>query len=279
MYLVCTSVGALDALDPRSLLSALGALGVFLILFAETGLLIGFFLPGDSLLFTAGLLCTTGATATVHLSLSAVLLAAAAGALTGAQAGYLLGRRVGPRLLDRPDRPRLQHGVHRARAALDRYGAAQAIVLARFIPLVRTVLNPLAGAVGVPVRTFTAWQIAGGLLWSGGVTLAGYALGQRIPNVDRYLLPIVAGLVVASLIPVAVELLRRGLRRVLRTGSRTAACRGAGSGGAAGRPEARGVGAADSTPADTQAVDGSMGARTTCDRCSRRPAMGVRVQR
>jgi len=93
--------------------------------------------------------------------------------------------------------------VHRARAALDRYGAAKAIVLARVIPLVRTVLNPLAGTVGVPVRTFTAWQVAGGLLCSLGVTLAGYALGSRIPNVDRYLLPIVAVIVVVSLIPTA----------------------------------------------------------------------------
>jgi membrane-associated protein len=212
MYLAGTSVEALNALDPRSLLSALGALGVFLVLFAETGLLIGFFLPGDSLLFTAGLLCTTGASATLHLPLPAVLLAAAAGALTGAQVGYLIGRRVGPRLLDRPDRPRLQHGVHRARAALDRYGAAKAIVLARFIPLVRTVLNPLAGTVGVPQHTFTIWQVAGGLVWSLGLTLAGYALGSRIPNVDRYLLPIVGVIILVSLIPVALELLRSRAR-------------------------------------------------------------------
>ena len=212
MQLASTSIEALNALDPRSLLSALGALGVFLVLFAETGLLIGFFLPGDSLLFTAGLLCTTGATATLHLSLPTVLIAAAAGALTGAQVGYWIGRRVGPRLLDRPDRPQLQHGVHRARVALDRYGAAKAIVLARFIPLVRTVLNPLAGTVGVPVRAFTAWQVAGGLLWSLGITLAGYALGSRIPDVDRYLLPIVAVIVAVSLIPVALELLRSRAR-------------------------------------------------------------------
>jgi membrane-associated protein len=204
MHLASAGVEALNALDPRSLLSALGTLGVFLILFAETGLLLGFFLPGDSLLFTAGLLCITGASATVHLSLPA----AAAGALTGAQVGYAIGHRIGPRLLNRPDRPRLQHGVHRARATLEHYGPAKAIVLARFIPLVRTALNPLAGTVGLPVRTFTAWQIAGGLLWSLGITLAGYALGSRIPNVDRYLLPIVAVIVVVSLIPVALELLR-----------------------------------------------------------------------
>jgi len=200
--------GVLGALDPRSLLSGLGARGVFVILFAETGLLVGFFLPGDSLLFTAGLLCTTSATAAVHLSLPAVLVAAVAGALLGAQVGYLIGRRAGPRFLDRPDRPRLQEAVGRARVALDRYGAGKAIVLARFIPLVRTVLNPMAGTVGVPLRVFTTWQVLGGLVWSIGLTLAGVALGSRIPNVDHYLLPIVAGIIAVSLVPVALEVRR-----------------------------------------------------------------------
>ena len=207
-----SAAGVLGALDPRSLLSGLGAVGVFLILFAETGLLVGFFLPGDSLLFTAGLLCTTGASSVVHLSLPVVLVAAAAGALLGAQVGYLIGRRAGPRLLDRPDRPRLQDAVTRARVALDRYGAGKAIVLARFIPLVRTVLNPMAGTVGVPVRVFTVWQVAGGLVWSVGLTLTGYALGSRIPDVDRYLLPIVALIIVVSLIPVALEVRRSRAR-------------------------------------------------------------------
>jgi membrane-associated protein len=199
---------ALNPLDPHSLLSSLGALGVFLVLFAETGLLIGFFLPGDSLLFTAGLLCTTSATSTLHLSLPAVLVAAAAGALLGAQVGYLIGRRAGPRLLDTPDRPRLQAAVLRARESLERYGTGKAIVLARFIPLVRTVLNPMAGTVGVPVRVFTLWQVIGGLIWSLGVTLAGYALGSKIPSIDKYLLPIIALIIVVSLIPVALELRR-----------------------------------------------------------------------
>jgi membrane-associated protein len=214
MHVAVTSVQALNVLDPRSLLSALGALGVFVVLFAETGLLVGFFLPGDSLLFTAGLLCTTGTTATLHLSLPLVLVAAVAGALLGAQVGFWIGRRVGPALLNRPKRPRLQAGVTRAREALDRYGNAKAIVLARFIPIVRTVLNPLAGTIGVPARTFAVWQIVGGLLWSVGVTLAGYALGSRIPSIDHYLLPIVALIIAVSLIPVALEVRRaRAARR------------------------------------------------------------------
>ena len=196
---------ALNPLKPHDLLSSFGALGVFLVLFAETGLLIGFFLPGDSLLFTAGLLCTTQTDSSIHLSLPAVLVAAASGALLGAQVGYLIGRYAGPALLDRPDRPRLQEAVRRADRSLERYGIAKAVVLARFIPLVRTVLNPLAGTVRVPVASFTLWQVVGGLLWSLGVTLAGYELGSRISGVDTYLLPIIAVIVIVSLIPVALE--------------------------------------------------------------------------
>jgi membrane-associated protein len=199
---------ALSLLDPRSLLASAGALGVFLVLFAETGLLIGFFLPGDSLLFTAGLLSATGAGSAVHLSLPAVLAAAVAGALAGAQAGFVIGRRTGRVLMGRPEGSRLRRGTVSAQRAIDRYGAPRAIVLARFIPVVRTVLNPLAGAIGIPARTFTLWQVAGGVAWSAGLTLAGYALGSRISNIDRYLLPIIAVIVAVSLIPVALELRR-----------------------------------------------------------------------
>lgn len=200
-----TALATLNPLDPHSLLSNLGALGVFLVLFAETGLLIGFFLPGDSLLFTAGLLSATTASSTVHLSLTTVLPAALTGALLGAQTGHLLGARVGSRLLERGSHVRLQQAVTRARAAIDRYGPGKAIVLARFIPLVRTVINPLAGIVGIPARTFLLWQVLGGAVWTLGITLAGYALGSSIPNVDRYLLPMVALIVVLSLLPVAAE--------------------------------------------------------------------------
>ncbi|HEV2639453.1 MAG TPA: DedA family protein [Actinocrinis sp.] len=204
---------AFNPLSATSWLTGLGAIGVFLVLFAETGLLIGFFLPGDSLLFTAGLLCTTESTSAVHLSLAAVLPAAAAGALLGAQAGFWLGRRGGRTLLARSRNRHLQRGAERAEEILIRYGYGKAIVLARFIPVVRTVLNPLAGALEVPARTFTLWQCVGGLAWSLGVTLAGYALGSSVPNVDTYLLPIIALIVVASLTPLALEL-RRARRTV-----------------------------------------------------------------
>jgi membrane-associated protein len=199
---------ALNLLDPHSLLISAGVLGVFLILFAETGLLIGFFLPGDSLLFTAGLLCTTGNRSVAHLSLGPVLIAAAAGALAGAEVGYLIGRQAGHALLDQPGRPRLHEGISRASKFIDRYGVGRAIVLARFIPVIRTVLNPLAGAIGIPLGTFTIWQVVGGLVWSVGVTLAGFGLGSRISNIDHYLLPIIAVIVLVSLIPIVIELRR-----------------------------------------------------------------------
>ncbi|MFE3168435.1 DedA family protein [Streptomyces sp. NPDC059224] len=196
---------AVNVLDAHSLLAAFGVLGVAVVMFAETGLLVGFFLPGDSLLFTAGLLCTGSAKGSLHLSLGPLLVAAAAGALVGAQCGYLLGRKAGGALLARSRSRRLHEGAARAEELLERYGYAKAIVLARFVPVVRTVLNPMAGALEVPARTFTLWQVVGGLLWSVGLTLAGYGLGSSVPNVDRYLLPLVALIVAVSLVPFAAE--------------------------------------------------------------------------
>ncbi|KOX05172.1 DedA family protein [Streptomyces sp. NRRL B-3648] len=211
---------AVNVLDAHSLLAAFGVLGVGVVLFAETGLLIGFFLPGDSLLFTAGLLCTGTADRAVRLSLAPLLVAAAVGALAGAQCGYLIGRKAGGALIGRSRSKRLHEGVRRTEELLERYGHAKAVVLARFIPVVRTVLNPMAGALEVPVRTFTLWQVAGGLVWSVGLTLAGYALGSSVPDVDRYLLPLVALIVVVSLLPLLAEVLRARRGAGARGGSR-----------------------------------------------------------
>src|SRR5262245_61687659 len=197
-------------------LVSLGALGVFVVVFAETGLLAGFFLPGDSLLFIAGLYCSAGAATTVHLSLGPVLLAAVAGALIGAQTGFWLGRRGGQALLARSRSRWLHRGTARAAELLARYGHARAIVLARFIPVVRTVLNPLAGMLNVPARTFTGWQVIGGVGWAVGITLAGYLLGSTVPGIDQYLLPVIAIIVIASAVPVAIELLRARRHRKAR---------------------------------------------------------------
>ncbi len=210
-------VAALNPLSSTSLLASLGALGVFLVLFAETGLLIGFFLPGDSLLFSAGLLCTATASHKVHLSLPVVLIAAAAGALLGAETGFFIGRKGGRPLLARGRNRYLRRGTERADELLARYGHGKAIVLGRFIPVVRTVLNPLVGALDVPARTFTIWQVIGGLIWSVGITLAGYALGSTVPSIDKYLLPIIAVIVIVSLIPLGLEL--RRTRAAARSGA------------------------------------------------------------
>ncbi|MFE2944197.1 DedA family protein [Streptomyces sp. NPDC059255] len=199
---------AVNLLDAGSLLAAFGALGIAVVLFAETGLLVGFFLPGDSLLFTAGLLSVPGGHGSAHLALGQVLVASVAGALIGAQTGYWIGRRGGRALLARSRARKLHEAAARAEELLDRYGHAKAIVLARFVPLVRTVLNPLAGALNVPARVFTLWQVAGGVLWTVGLVLAGYALGSSVPDVERYLLPLVALVVLVSLVPVALEVRR-----------------------------------------------------------------------
>ena len=196
----------MNPLDATSIIAATGLLGVFGVLVAETGLLIGFFLPGDSLLFAAGLFAASSGPS--GLPLGWLLVTASAGAVVGAQLGYLIGRRGGPALLSRIHRPAVHRGVVRAGEVMQRYGPARAIILARFIPIVRTVMNPMAGVLAVPARVFVPAQIAGGLVWVVAVTMAGYWLGSKIPGIDTYLLPIIAVVVVVSLIPIALEIRR-----------------------------------------------------------------------
>jgi membrane-associated protein len=203
---VLIDLALVDLLDARSLLAAFGVAGIFVVLFADPGLLVGSFLPGDSLLFTAGLL--SSAAVAQPLPLPWVLVAAVAGALLGAQVGYLIGRRAGHALTDRARRPKIAAAMNRSRHLLDRYGHGRAIVLARFIPVIRTVLNPVAGALGLPARTFTVWQVIGGAAWTVGLVLGGFLLGRSIPGADQYLLPIIALIVVVSLVPLAVEAFR-----------------------------------------------------------------------
>src|SRR3954471_18500488 len=138
----------LGALAPQHLLDALGVIGVSLILFAETGLLVGVILPGDSLLFVAGYATVRGNSlpGDLHLPLGWLLVAAPVGAIVGAQVGYEIGRRAGPSVFRRQESRFFKpEYVERTRALLARFGAARAIVLARFVPIVRTLLNPLAG--------------------------------------------------------------------------------------------------------------------------------------
>ncbi|GAA2232123.1 hypothetical protein GCM10010430_10720 [Kitasatospora cystarginea] len=191
-------------LDPTALISAFGLLGILVVVFAESGLLIGFFLPGDSLLFTTGLLVADG---TLGWPLRLVCPLIVAAAVAGDQAGYLFGRKVGPGLFQRPDsRWFKQENVERASAFFDRHGA-KAIVLARFVPVVRTFALIVAGVGRMNYRTFVLCNVLGAALWGGGVTVLGHVLG-RIGFVRDDIEAILVTVVLASVLPVVVELLR-----------------------------------------------------------------------
>jgi membrane-associated protein len=203
--------------NPKDLIQSFGLLGIWAIIFAETGLLVGFFFPGDSLIFLAGVAASPVAAhfLNVRLPLVALLIVTPVVAIAGAQLGYLLGARYGRRMFQRPNsRLFKQEYVDKAEAFFTRYGPAKAIVLARFTPVVRTFMNPVAGVLRVPARTFLLWNIVGGILWTDGVLLAGYFLASKIEKVippdkiDTYLLPIVVLIVLISLIPILVEVLR-----------------------------------------------------------------------
>ena len=189
--------------DPKSLIEAFGTLGLFAIVFAESGLLVGFFLPGDSLLFTAGLLAYEG-----HMNLPIVMVGCFVAAVAGDQVGYGLGRRYGPAVFKRPEsRFFQQKNADRAQAYFEKNGP-KTIVLARFLPVIRTFTPVVAGVGRMDYRKFVTFNVVGGFLWSIGVTGAGYVLGKTVPNVDRYLLPIILVIVAISFVPVFLELFR-----------------------------------------------------------------------
>ncbi len=193
----------MDVVDPKQLLETFGTIGLILVIFAESGLLFGFFLPGDSLLFTAGLLASQG-----ELSLPVILVGCFVAAVTGDQVGYAFGHRVGPALFRRPDsRFFKQEYVEKAQEYFERYGA-KTIVLARFVPIVRTFAPIVAGVGSMRYRTFFIYNVVGGLLWAVGVTTLGYVLGETIPDIDKYLLPVIVGIVLLSALPIGIEILR-----------------------------------------------------------------------
>lgn len=203
----------LDSLDPKQILDSLGpyaTIGLFLIVFAETGLLIGFFLPGDSLLFTAGILASQG-----DLNIWVIAIGCFVAAVIGDQVGYNIGKRAGPALFRRPDsRLFKQKYVERTKEFFEHHGP-KTIVIARFVPIVRTFAPVLAGVGEMPYRTFVTYNVAGGALWAVGVTLAGYFLSEVVgDSIDRYLLPIVFLIVLISIIPPIVETVRARRRRI-----------------------------------------------------------------
>jgi len=194
--------------SPRHLLDAFGTLGLLAIIFAESGLLLGIILPGDSLLFTAGLFAAPHK-GTIHLNLAVILPGCLVAAVAGAQVGYELGRRFGPRIFNRPESRLFKRDyVDRAQHFFDEHGP-KTVLLARFVPIVRTLAPVLAGVGTMETRAFVVYNAVGGALWSIGVIVAGYVLGRSIPNIDHYLLPIIALIIVLSALPPLLEVRRQ----------------------------------------------------------------------
>ena len=199
-----------DWLDPEKIISRGGYLLIFAIVFAESGLLIGFFLPGDSLLFTAGMFAAgtfEDKLPNVQFNIWVLCLGVCIAAVAGDQVGYLFGRKAGPALFSRPDsRFFKQEHLEKAQSFFEHHGP-RAIVLARFVPIVRTFCPIVAGAGQMEYGTFVRFNVVGGFLWSVGVTLLGYFLGN-VPliadNIELALLMVVA----VSLIPIAIEVIK-----------------------------------------------------------------------
>ena len=203
---------AVLGLDPQTLLEK-GGLALFAaIIFAESGLLIGFFLPGDSLLFIAGFL-SSNAGGNVMPALPWVLMCAFVAAVTGDQVGYLFGKKVGPSLFTRPDsRIFRQANVAKAHEFFERHGP-KTIVLARFVPIVRTFAPVVAGVGAMRYRTFVMFNLLGGLLWAVGITTLGYFLGE-VDLVKNHIELAIVAIVALSLLPVGLELVKH--RRATR---------------------------------------------------------------
>jgi len=251
---------ALNPLQPEDLLKSFGVIGVWAVMFAETGLLIGFFFPGDSLLFLAGVAASPVADQIfgqgTRLSLTALLIGAPIFAILGAQLGHLLGARYGSRMFDRPDsRFFKKEYVAKAEYYFEKFGPVKAVLLARFIPIVRTFLNPVAGVLGMPARKFLLWNVIGAVAWTDGVLLIGHLLAEQIyhaigDKIDNYILPVVALIVLISVLPIITEVVRdrRARKKAASEGTATGGTPSAGTPDTGGEAPAVGVVSATSIP-------------------------------
>jgi len=189
--------------DVRGLIQLGGLLMICTIVFVETGLFVGFFLPGDSLLVTAGVFAASG-----DLNLVVLLASASACAIAGDQVGYYIGRRAGAALYNRPDsRFFKRKHLERAHAFYEKHGA-KTIVLARFVPIVRTFAPAVAGAAEMNYRRFVSYNVFGGLFWVLSTVLLGYFLGRAVPDIDRHIHIVIAIVIFVSFLPVVYELYR-----------------------------------------------------------------------
>jgi membrane-associated protein len=198
--------------DLEEILKSIGLVGIYVMIFAESGLLIGIFLPGDSVLFLAGALASQG-----FWNIGLLALGTFVAAVTGDAVGYTFGRRVGRRLYERPDsRWFKQKHLLAAEAFYEKHGG-KAIVLARFMPIVRTLAPIVAGMSAMRYRRFATFNVIGALLWAVGLSLAGYFLGETIPEdqIDRYLLPIIAAIVLVSVLPTLIHIYREHRHEII----------------------------------------------------------------
>jgi membrane-associated protein len=188
-------------LEPQKVVMAFGLVGVIGIIFAETGLFFGFFLPGDSLLFTAGFLASQNL-----LPLAPLLIGTFIASIIGDSIGYWFGKKTGPAIFYKEDSFffRKKH-VENARIFYEKHGKTT-IILARFVPIIRTFAPIVAGVANMNYRIFISYNVIGGFLWTIGLTSAGYFLGRSIPSADAYLLPIVLLITLASFTPGIVHI-------------------------------------------------------------------------
>ncbi len=194
-------------LDPIAMVKTGSYFGIAFLVFAESGLLVGIFLPGDSLLFAAGLLAGGGL-----LSLGSLVLVVVIAAIVGDSVGYWFGANVGVNFFKRKDSFFFkQEYLKRTERFYKEYGG-RAVILARFVPIVRTIAPILAGIGSMTYRTFLSFNIIGGALWGAGMILLGFSLGSIIPDSERYILPISLVIIVVSFLPFFTNFLRKGKR-------------------------------------------------------------------
>lgn len=196
-------ISACINLDPVAMVKAGGYFGIALIIFAESGLLFGIFFPGDSLLFAAGLLSAAG-----FLSFWPLVFLVVTAAILGDSLGYWFGANVGTNFFKRKDSFFFkQEYLKRTERFYQEYGG-RAVVLARFVPIVRTIAPILAGVGSMKYKTFVSYNMLGGFLWGAGMLSLGYSLGSIIPNSERYILPISLAIIIVSFLPILINLIR-----------------------------------------------------------------------
>ena len=208
----------MNLFDAHSIVTDLGLIGILFILFAETGLLIGLAFPGDSLLFIAGIAASATGAALLNgnqLPTLELFILAPIAAIAGSFVGRWFGEKYGRKLFDRPDgRFFTQARVVQTEKWLEKYGVGKALLLARFIPFVRTLINPVVGIIGIPTKVFIFWNILGAIVWTDGILLLGYLLGEKIEgSIDKYLLPIIGLIIALSLLPILFEVYRERKRK------------------------------------------------------------------